>query len=88
MLSRLDSPQQLATHDEVEQVPLATTEVAAADGLVQRVLGALAHAAPAVREAVGIFMAAQYTASLAAEPLYIHPDTLLRRLTRADELLP
>ncbi|MFF7333525.1 PucR family transcriptional regulator [Streptomyces sp. NPDC090306] len=88
MLSRLDSPQQLATHDEVELVALVTSDVEAADGFVQRVLGDLAHAAPSVREAVRAFIAAQCNASLAADRLYVHRNTLLRRLTRADELLP
>ncbi|MFD8005673.1 helix-turn-helix domain-containing protein [Streptomyces mirabilis] len=87
MLSRLDSPQQLATHDEVERVALTTSDVEAADGFVQRVLGELVHAAPAVREAIRIFIAAQSNSSLAADRLHIHRNTLLRRLARADELL-
>ncbi|MFE0104944.1 PucR family transcriptional regulator [Streptomyces sp. NPDC059009] len=88
MLTRLDSPKQLATHDEVELVALATSDVEAADGYVRRVLGGLAHAAPELREAVRVFIAAQCNASHAADRLYIHRNTLLRRLAQADRLLP
>ncbi|MFB7507387.1 PucR family transcriptional regulator [Streptomyces broussonetiae] len=88
MLARLASPQQLATHDEVELVALATSDVEAADGFVRRVLGELAHAEPEIREAARVFIAAQCNASHAADRLYIHRNTLLRRLAQAGRLLP
>ncbi|WP_369368517.1 PucR family transcriptional regulator [Streptomyces sp. CG4] len=88
MLARLASAQQLATHDEVELVALATSDVEAADGFVRRVLGDLAHAQPDIREAARVFIAAQCNASHAADRLYIHRNTLLRRLAHADRLLP
>ncbi|MGW3201616.1 PucR family transcriptional regulator [Streptomyces sp. NPDC001118] len=88
MLARLASAQQLATHDEVELVVLATSDVEAADGFVRRVLGDLAHAQPDIREAARVFIAAQCNASHAADRLYIHRNTLLRRLAHADRLLP
>ncbi|NGN62728.1 PucR family transcriptional regulator [Streptomyces sp. A7024] len=88
MLARLASPQQLATHDEVELIALATSDVEAADSFVRRVLGDLARAEPGIREAARIFIAAQCNASRAADRLYIHRNTLLRRLAQADRLLP
>lgn len=88
MLVRLASPQQLATHDEVELVALVTSDVEAADGFVRRVLGELAHAEPEIREAARVFIAARCNASHAADRLYIHRNTLLRRLAHADRLLP
>ncbi|MEU0225519.1 PucR family transcriptional regulator [Streptomyces sp. NPDC006284] len=88
MLARLASPQQLATHDEVELVALATSDVAAADGFIRRVLGDLAQAHPEIRDAARVFIAAQCNASHAAQRLYIHRNTLLRRLALADRLLP
>ena len=88
MLARLASPQQVATYHEVELVALLTAEVESADQFVARVLGPLAAAGPETTEAVRAFIAAQCNASRAAERLYIHRNTLLRRLARADELLP
>ena len=88
MLARLASPQQVATYDEVELVALLAADLDAADQFVGRVLGDLAAAEPEITEAVRSFIAAQCNASRAAERLYIHRNTLLRRLARADELLP
>lgn len=88
MLARLASPQQLATHDEVQLVALVTSDLEATDGFVRRVLGELAHADPGTREAVRVFLAARCNASQAADRLYIHRNTLLRRLAHADRLLP
>lgn len=88
MLARLASPQQVAAYHEVELVALLTAEVESADQFVARVLGGLAAAQPETTEAVRAFIAAQCNASLAAQRLYIHRNTLLRRLARADELLP
>ncbi|RAG87265.1 PucR family transcriptional regulator [Streptacidiphilus pinicola] len=88
MLARLASPQRVATHDEVELVALLTAEPKDAEHFVRRVLGALEGAEPEVAEAVRVFIAAQCNASHAAARLYVHRNTLLRRLARADRLLP
>ena len=88
MLARLASPQQLATHDEVELVALLTADLESADLFVRRALGGLADAPAELTEAVRGFVAAQCNASRAAERLYIHRNTLLRRLAQADRLLP
>ena len=88
MLARLRSPQQLATHDEVNLVALLTSEPYDAEDFVRRTLGQLEHAGTEITEAVRAYIAAQCNASLAAAKLYTHRNTLLRRLGRADQLLP
>lgn len=88
MLARLASPQQLATHDEVELVALITTDLEHADQFVHRVLGALASADAELTESVRRYIAEQCNVSRAAQSLYIHRNTLLRRLAQADRLLP
>jgi DNA-binding PucR family transcriptional regulator len=88
MLARLASPQQLATHDEVELVTLLTADPENAEDFVRRTLGALEGAGTEITEAVRVFIAAQCNASHAAARLYTHRNTLLRRLARADQLLP
>jgi DNA-binding PucR family transcriptional regulator len=88
MLARLASPQQLATHDEVELVALLTTNLDHADQFVHRVLGDFAGADPELTESVRRYIAEQCNVSRAAQSLYIHRNTLLRRLAQADRLLP
>lgn len=88
MLARLASPQQLATHDEVELIALLTADPGSAEDFVRRTLGALESAETEITEAVRVFIAAQCNASHAAARLYTHRNTLLRRLARADQLLP
>ena len=88
MLARLASPRQLATHDEVELVTLLTADRENADAFVRRTLAGLETAGPEITEAVRVFIAAQCNASHAAATLYTHRNTLLRRLARADQLLP
>jgi DNA-binding PucR family transcriptional regulator len=88
MLDRLSSPHQVASHDEVELVALLTADPKSAGLFVRRVLGDLETAEPEITEAVRAFVAAQCNASLAASRLYVHRNTLLRRLARADQLLP
>ena len=88
MLARLASPRQVAMYDEVELVALLTADLETADQFVRRVLGELAAAGPELTESVRAFIAAQCNASRAAERLYVHRNTLLRRLAQADRLLP
>ena len=88
MLARLASPRQLATHEEVELVTLLTADPEGAGDFVRQTLGALEGAGPEITEAVRVFIAAQCNASHAAARLYTHRNTLLRRLARADQLLP
>ncbi|WP_042380363.1 PucR family transcriptional regulator [Streptacidiphilus melanogenes] len=88
MLARLASPHRVATHEEVELVALLTADPKNAAHFVRRVLGALETAEAEVTDAVRVFIAAQCNASHAAALLYVHRNTLLRRLARADRLLP
>ena len=88
MLARLSSAQQLATHDEVELVALLTTDLEQADQFVRRVLGALADADRELTESVRAYIAARCNLTRAAQHLYVHRNTLVRRLAQADRLLP
>ncbi|MEU6577545.1 PucR family transcriptional regulator [Streptomyces sp. NPDC046805] len=88
MLARLSSTQRLASYDEVELVTLLTQDPERADRFVIRTLGDLATAPADIIEAVRVFVAEQCNASRAATRLFTHRNTLLRRLARADQLLP
>ncbi|MFF0200864.1 PucR family transcriptional regulator [Streptomyces sp. NPDC005017] len=88
MLARLASAQRLASHDEVELVALLSQDLEGADRFVRRTLGDLDGAPADIVDAVRVFLAEQCNASRAALRLFTHRNTLLRRLNRADELLP
>jgi DNA-binding PucR family transcriptional regulator len=88
MLARLDSPRRLATYEEVELVALLTREPEPAGHFVRRTLGELETAPAEITETVRVYLAAECNASRAAARLYTHRNTLLRRLARADQLLP
>ncbi|MEW9549772.1 PucR family transcriptional regulator [Nonomuraea sp. NPDC050783] len=88
MLARLTSPSRLASHDEVELVALLTADPERADRFVRRTLGDLESAPPEVVEALRVFVAERCNATRAAARLFTHRNTLLRRLARAEGLLP
>ncbi|WP_432016817.1 PucR family transcriptional regulator [Streptomyces hydrogenans] len=88
MLTRLTSPSRLAFHHEVELVALLTADPERADRFVTRTLGALETAPPEITETLRVFIEEQCNATRAAARLFTHRNTLLRRLTRADQLLP
>lgn len=88
MMARLHSRQQVAQFTDVEMVSLITTDPDRTAEFVSRVLGDFAGAEAELQDTVRIFIASQCNASRAAARLYTHRNTLLRRLARADELLP
>jgi len=88
MMARLHSPQQIAEYTDIELVALLTADADRAAVFVKRVLGDLETASPELRSAVRAFVREQCNVSRAAAKLFTHRNTLLRRLARADELLP
>lgn len=88
MMARLHSTQQIARFADVELVALTTTDPDRAAEFVSRNLGGLETADPELQETVRVFVNEQCNASRAAARLYLHRNTLLRRLLRADDLLP
>ncbi|HWS94047.1 MAG TPA: PucR family transcriptional regulator [Mycobacterium sp.] len=88
LLARLHSPQRVASFDTVELVSLVTQDATRADQFIKRTLGKFESASPELQTTVRTFVAEQCNASRAATRLYTHRNTLLRQLTRADELVP
>jgi DNA-binding PucR family transcriptional regulator len=73
LMARLRSPQQIALFSDVQLVALITADT---------------DRAAELQVTVRTFVDEQCNASRAAARLYTHRNTLLRRLARADELLP
>ena len=88
LMARLRSPQQIAMFTDVQLVALITADTDRAAEFVKRTLGDLETAGTELQETVRTFVDEQCNASRAATRLYTHRNTLLRRLARADELLP
>jgi DNA-binding PucR family transcriptional regulator len=88
LLARLHSTQRIASFGTIQLVSLVTESPERADQFIKDTLGELETASPEIRTAVLAFVTEQCNLSRAAAKLYTHRNTLLRRLTRADELLP
>lgn len=88
MLADLTSGRQIASFSDVQLVALLTRDATRAEEFVGDTLGALATAEPELRDIALAYVREQCNASRAAERLYTHRNTVLRRLARADELLP
>ncbi len=88
LMARLHSPQQIATFADIELVALITADPDRAAEFVNHTLGDLESAGAELQDAVRTFVDEQCNASTAAKRLFTHRNTLLRRLVRADELLP
>ncbi len=88
MVARLNSPQRIVFFDEVHMVALMTTDVESAEQFVRQVLGDLAHASTEIRDTVLAFVEENGSVQRVAARLYAHRNTVVRRMTRAQELLP
>ena len=88
LMARLRSPQQIAQFADVQLVALITTNTDRAAEFVKHTLGDLESAGAELQDTVRAFVAEGCNASRTAARLYTHRNTLLRRLARADELLP
>ena len=88
LLARLHSAQRVASFDAVELVSLVSQDATRADRFIKRTLGKFESAGPELRAAERTFVSEQCNASRAAARLYTHRNTLLRQLSRADEMLP
>ncbi|MGN6132140.1 MAG: PucR family transcriptional regulator [Nocardioidaceae bacterium] len=88
MLATLTSPQQVARYEDVQLVALLSSDPGACEEFVAETLGELVAADDDVLETVRTYVREQCNSSRTAERLYTHRNTVLRRLARADELLP
>jgi DNA-binding PucR family transcriptional regulator len=88
MVVRMGSAQRVASYEDIELVALITADPERADRFINHTLGDFESAGPELHQSVLTFVAEQCNASRAAARLYTHRNTLLRRLARAEELLP
>ncbi|WP_278257944.1 helix-turn-helix domain-containing protein [Nocardioides convexus] len=85
LVARLGAPDPVVTFAEVQVAALVTRDEARAEEFVALVLGDLAAAPADLQETVRTYLAVLGNASAAADRLFTHRNTVLRRLARADE---
>ncbi|GAA4673906.1 PucR family transcriptional regulator [Gordonia humi] len=88
LLARSSGARRTAHFDQARLVALLGEDDLAARGFVDATLGELRHADADVLECVRTWFGAGCNASVTASRLYTHRNTVLRRLARADALLP
>ncbi len=88
MHSRIDIRRQFVRYDEIRLVSLLTTDETESRDFTADVLGDLATADPELRHTLHTWITLQCNTSHTAEALYTHRNTVIRRLARAEELLP
>jgi DNA-binding PucR family transcriptional regulator len=88
MAARLDSPARVVFFDEVQLVVLLTSDAEGGEQFVRQVLGDLAHAPRDVRETALAFIEESGSLQRVAARVYAHRNTVLRRVARAEALLP
>lgn len=88
MMMRLDLPEQFVAFADVELMALITSEPEKADRFIKHTLGAFESADPDLQLTVLAFIHEQCNGSRAAARLFTHRNTVLRKVARADQLLP
>lgn len=88
MLARLPAHRRVARHQDVQLVTVLTADPMRADEFVADTLGPLAESEPEVIDTLTTYLEEQCNVTRTAERLYAHRSTVVRRLTRADDLLP
>ena len=79
---------QFATFDDIALVHIATQNEQAAHAYVSRVLGQLLSADRAILDTVRTYVRQGHSVARTAQAVFAHRNTVLSRLTRAEELLP
>lgn len=88
MHTRLGAGRQIVAFDDIRLVSMLTKDAGAAAEFVADTLGELADADPELITTVRTWITLQCNTSHTAERLYTHRNTVIRRLARADDLLP
>ncbi|MFI2563464.1 PucR family transcriptional regulator [Paenarthrobacter sp. NPDC018779] len=86
MLTRLGSDRQFTVYADVELVDGLTKDRLSAQRFVARTLGPLAEADPTLQEALLTYVQCGFNTTRAASRLYLHRNTVERRVSRSNEL--
>ncbi|RUP03176.1 MAG: PucR family transcriptional regulator [Mycobacterium sp.] len=88
VVAGLRSEQRVAFFADVQLIALITQNLQAADDFIKNTLGDFESASPELQQTVLTFINEQCSIGRTTKRLYAHRNTLLRRLDRAEQLLP
>lgn len=88
LMTRLPSTRQLIAIEQARMIALMTHDLKAAQHFIHHVLGQLLHAETNLQQSARLYIQYGCNASLAAQHLFVHRNTLLRRLEQINTLLP
>lgn len=88
LLARLGSPRQVVRYQDVHLADLLSSDLALAEQFVRATLGDLASADPDVQRAVRLYIDEGFNVSNTAARLFVHRNTIDRRLDKGRRLLP
>ncbi|MFT4201776.1 PucR family transcriptional regulator [Gordonia sp. (in: high G+C Gram-positive bacteria)] len=84
----LGSARRVVRYDELALIGALSDDRQIVDDFVQQTLGELAAADPDLRECMRVWFDEQCNSTATAARLFTHRNTVVRRLARAEELLP
>lgn len=88
LVAQTGTSHRLVRFTDIEVVALLAADPERTDRFVKRTLGDLASADEELRHTVRAFIQERHSAARTASRLFIHRNTLQRRLAQAEELLP
>lgn len=88
ILGRLRSGAGIVNYEQLRLAEMLSRDLDSTNNFIGHVLGELSRAPIELRQSLLAYVEASCNASKAAETLHTHRNTLLRRLARAEELLP
>jgi DNA-binding PucR family transcriptional regulator len=88
LLGRLHTGAGVVHADSMSLIALMTQHMESVQQFITRTLGDLAIADKSLRQALRVFLSEGCNVTEAAEKAHVHRNTLLRRLERAESLLP
>ncbi|MCK0440048.1 helix-turn-helix domain-containing protein [Gordonia alkaliphila] len=88
LLGRLGSQRRFARYDELRLLEVVTDDDARIDEFLAATLGDLLDAEPELAECLRVWFAQRCNAAATAQQLYTHRNTVVRRLAKAESLLP
>ena len=88
LLHRMPPELTIATYDDVQVVALTTQDEERASEFVARILGEFATADAELRETLRVYVHEGFSASRTARALFMHRNTIINRVDRAQAMLP
>lgn len=88
LMARLSAPQSIVSIEQARLISLVTQDLKSTQHFIYQTLGKLISAEPILHHSARLYLKHGCNASVAAQHLFVHRNTLLRRLETINQLLP